>query len=280
MRLAAIWETNIPSLLGLPDASFDDAGVDSQGFIYACDGTNGKIYKVQPDGTGADVCLMPNTHGSGLKLAVMPDSSFYAADISSGEVMRYDENGSLTGSFGTSGVLSLCAAPDGILYTLTKIGCEEQLNAYDELGSIINTIPIFLENTHNDPTLMNMDTDDNGRLYLTLGTPPYCIWKIDPETAEIESISRLIEYTDNVALISDIAIDQSTNMLWVLMAYREFGRQMIDLYKPDGSLSDTLAIPRTDNLYGIVCAYKGLVYLLDTDSGPGSGKIVCLKVEE
>lgn len=280
MHLTVTWSINIPSLLGLPDASFDDSGIDSSGYIYACDGTNGKIYKVQPDGMSADVCFVPNSRGSGLKLAVMPDSTFYAADISSEIVMRYDENGSSSGSFGAPGVLSLCAAPDGLLYTLTKNGCEEQLNAYDELGSMVNTIPIFLENAHNDPTLINMDTDGTGNLYITLGTPPYQIWKINPETAEITSISRSIEYPDNVALISDIAIDKSTDMLWALMAYRDFGRQMIDLYTPDNNLVETMPIPRSDNLYGIVCAWQGLVYLLDTGSGPGSGNIVCLKAED
>ncbi|MHB1458533.1 MAG: NHL repeat-containing protein [Armatimonadota bacterium] len=280
MHVIETWKIDIPSLLGLPDASFDDAGIDSNGYIYACDGTNGKIYKVQPDGTGADVCLIPNSSTSSFKLAVMPDSTFYTADISSGMVMRYDENGSPAGSFGAPGILSLCAAPDGVLYTLSKNGCEEQLNAYDELGSLINSIPIYLENAHNDPILINLDADSNGSLYLNLGTPPYHIWKINPETVEIASISRPIEYPDDAILISDIAIDQSTNMLWVLLAYRELGRQMIDLYNPDGSLSDTLAIPRSDNLYGLVCAHNGSVYLLDTGSGPGSANILCLQIKE
>lgn len=280
MRVIETWRVNIPSLLGLSDASFDDAGIDAGGYIYVCDGTNGKIYKVQPDGAGADVCLIPGTHDLGLKLAVMPDSTFFTADISTGMLMRYDETGSPTGSFGAPGILSLCAAPDGVLYTLTKNGCEEQLNAYDELGSPINSIPIFLENTHNDPTLINLDADSGGNLYLTLGTPPYRIWKINPGTAGIGVIGRQIEYPDNMALIADIAIDRSTGALWVLMAYRDLGRQMIDLYNPDGKLSDTLAIPRSDSLYGIVCAYKGSVYLLDTGSGPGSGNVVCLKLNE
>ena len=280
MHVTETWKVNIPSLLGLSDASIDDAGIDSNGFIYACDGTNGKIYKVQADGKDADVCFVPNTRDSSLKLAVMPDSTFYAADISTGMVMRYDENGSPAGSFGAPGVLSLCSAPDGVLYTLTRNGCDEQLNAYDELGSMINSIPIFLENTHNDPTLINLDADSDGSLYLTLGIPPYHIWRINPETAEIGCISRSIEYPDNMALISDIAIDQSTNMLWVLMAYRESGRQMMDLYRPDGCLSDTIAVPRSDNLYGIICAFNSSVYLLDTGAGPGSGNIVCLDVKD
>ncbi|MHB1001529.1 MAG: NHL repeat-containing protein [Armatimonadota bacterium] len=275
---------NIPSLLGLTDAGMDDADVDAAGNIFVSDGLNGRVYRLQPDGSNFESFSIAHLNtldsDASINIAAACNSSFYVADPSTEVVARYDENGRMVGEFGVPGVLCLCSGPDDLIYVFSREDDTEQINSYDQLGSIVSTITAPVrEGAHLDSSLVNMDADLQGNVYVSYSTPPYRIWKQNLETEETITIGRTLDVPDNTILIADITVDRTANILWVLLAFRESGRQMIDAFNTDGEYIGSLQIPRSDNLYEIACAANSSIYLLDTGSGSNAGNLLRISVE-
>ena len=276
-----VWRLNIPELLGLAYVGLDDAGVDADGNVYVSDGTNGRVYKFQPDGvcvdafsvvasdcTGESVC--------GLNLAVAPDSTFYLADAANDAVIRYDEYGGFAGEFAAPGALSLCRGSQGLIYVFTNAEGIERINSYDSLGALVDTIPAPARHrAHLDPGLVNLDSDFEGNVYVSYGMPPYRIWKVKADGSGIDTWGRAMDYPEDAILIADIAFDQASGVLWTLLACKQFGRQMLDSFGPDGEFLGTVEIPQSEHLYSVICAAgESDLYLLDTGTSPGSGDLM------
>jgi len=269
------WWLNVPELLGLTDVGLDDADVDAHGDVYVSDGLNGCVYKFRPGEGLADVfsVIRPLPIGeeeeSSLNLAVAPDSTFCLADAQREVVIRYDETGACIGEFAAPGVLSLCCGPDGILYVLSNAEGVERIDCYDQIGSLVNTLPAPVRHrAYLDPGLVNLESDSEGSIYVSYGMPPYRVWKVKADGSDIAAWGRQIEHPEDAVLIADIALDPTSKVLWVLLASRRFGRQMLDAFSYEGEFLGTVEIPHSEPLYGVVCAPGGSdLYLLDTGNG-------------
>lgn len=272
MKIA--WLRNVPELLGLADFGFDDADTDRSGNIYISDSVNSRVYRFRCDGSLDDAFPVANSpEESSLNLAVSQDGDFYLAHTSSETVRRYDAQGRLLGEFSVPGVLALCKGAEGLIYVLSNEDGTEQISVCDPLGWIIEKLPAPPRyRAILDPTLANLDADAHGNIYVTYGMPPYQIWKVHPGGSSADAWSRPLDHPEDAVLISDIAFDPAANVVWILLARREAGRQQLDAFGIDGEFVGSSPIPHSDSLYGIVCSSgDGYLYLLETSNSPGAG---------
>lgn len=279
MHIVKKWQVNIPHIKELYDVGFDDAAIDSLNRVYICDSHNNRVYRISNTAEEIVSFDINNISDSNIRIAVMPDSVFFIADISASLIMRYDETGMQTGDFGLSDIICLCTGSDYLLYVLAmqnKVLC---INIYDQLGSLINTIPVDIETKHIDSILMNIDTDSDGCIYLNYGIYPYGIWKIQPDgNTEYLSI-REIDHPESAVLVADMSVNKQNNDIWFLLAYRQDGRQIADVYFPNDERLITLPLPASDQLYGLICVNDRFVYLMDTETGADSGNVVCYEIK-
>lgn len=275
---------NVPELLGLADAGLDDADVDAAGNVYVSDGVNGRVYKLSPSGSVDAYSVIRPVAGeeeeSSLNLAVAPDATFCLADIRNELVARYDESGKFAGEFPAPGVLSLCRGPEGLIYVLSSVEGVEQINVYDQLGGLIDTLPAPVRHRARlESGLVNLDCDPEGNIYVSYGMPPYRIWKVASDGSDIDVWSRALDFPEDAVLIADIALDPASGILWALLACKRFGQQLLDAFSPDGEFLGTLAIPHSQSLYGVICSPGGSeLCLLDTGAGPGAGDLMRISV--
>ncbi|HUV05121.1 MAG TPA: hypothetical protein VMX94_08435 [Armatimonadota bacterium] len=270
------WRLNVPEFLGLADVGLDDADVDAHGEVYVSDGLNGRVYKFRAGEGLLDVfsviqplCIAERE--CSLNVAVAADSTFCLADAHREVVIRYDEAGACIAEFAAPGVLSLCCGPDSTIYVLSSAEGVELINCYDEIGNLVNTLPAPARHRARlDPSLVNLESDSEGSIYVSYGMPPYRVWKVKADGSEVAAWGRRIEHPEDAVLIADIALDtqNSSDVLWVLLASKRFGRQMLDAFTPEGEFLGTLEIPHSDSMYGVVCASGGSdLCLLDTANG-------------
>lgn len=278
MHLVKRWHVNIPSLIGNSTVGFDDADIDSEGRLHICDSANGQVYRLYSDGSGIDTFDVMHSRDSVLSIAVMPDSSFCIADVSSSIIARYDENGAYMGDFGLPGVISICSGTEGTLHAIAKYGYEDAVYTYDMLGSPISTILLSMDAPHDDPALINMDADSKDCIYLTYGISPYTIWRIDQDGRISPVFERDVDQPSDTVLIADIAVNRHDDKLWALLAYREYGRQIIDVYNLRERALEPVLIPACDSLYGIICVFRDYAFLMDTDVGVDSGNALCFEI--
>jgi hypothetical protein len=277
------WQLNLPQVLGLADASFDDADVDAAGNIYISDSINCRIYKLGPDGSHSDTfsiaCHASDEAGLPcMNLAAAPDSTIFVADQGRQSVIRYNDTGQYAGEFPSPGALSLCYGPNNLVHVLSNADDIERIDSYDIFGGQIGALPAPARcRARLDPSLVNLDADSKeGCVYVSYGMPPYRIWKVKADGSEMDVLGRSIDYPEDAVLISDIAVD-SAGVLWVLLACRHAGRQVLDAFGRDGSFLGTFQTPHSDNLYGVLCASEdcGLL-LLNTGAVPGMGDLLCI----
>lgn len=279
-----VWQVNIPELLGLAQGGLDDMDVDAEGNVYIGDGMNGAVYKFRSTGELAssfDVVTSAPFEGeeAGLNLAVAPNSCLYVADPGNGVVVRYDAAGQKTGEFPAPGILELCCGPADALCILSVEGGTERIDCYNSAGGFIEALPApARRRARLDPELVNLEADPEGRIYVSYGMPPYRIWRVSPGSEGIEAWGRDVEHPEDAVLIADIAFEPTTSVLWVLLAGRKSGRQMLDTFSADGKYLDSIAVPFKENLYTAVCAAgDGTLYLLEGGTGPGSGDLVRIR---
>lgn len=279
--MQTVWSVNIPQSLGLVESGLDDLGIDGRGNIHISDGVNGSVYRVRPNGetdTTFEV-IRPGGADGGLHLAVVPDSSFYVADPSRDRIVRYDSNGHAVGEFTAPGLLALCRSPGDDLYVLASDSDGERINCYDFIGSRIDALCAPRRHrAHLDPELASIDADADGRAYVSYGMPPYRVWRVsrtevepaetDKECPNLETWQRDLDHPEDAVLISDITCEPVTSMLWVLLASRVAGRQMLDAFSGAGEFLGSVALPHSDNLYASVCSTgDGALCLLDGVAG-------------
>jgi hypothetical protein len=277
------WLRNIPELLGLSDFALDDADIDGYGNIYISDCVNGQVYRFKPDGSLDDVfAIEVSPNELSLNLAVTLEGDFYLAYALSERVVRYDSKGNFLGEFAVPGILTLCRAPEGLIYVLASEDEREEIRVCDPLGWVIETLPApprhrsFL-----DPGLTNLDADAEGNIYVSYGMPPYCVWKVRPDGFLAGTWSRPIDHPEDAVLISDIAFDPLARVVRVLLARRESGLQELDAFNLEGEFLGVSRIPHSDSLYGVICASPdGTLYLLETANSPGSGILAQLAVDK
>lgn len=276
-ELRAICRLNIPELFDLPDAGLDDAGVDGAGNLLVSDGSNGRVYRLSPLNE-FDVLPVIRSAGSdekesSLNIAVGPDSSFCVSDARREIVVRYGPGGEYLGEFTVPGVLTICRGPE-CLYALCVVDNAEEVGIYDELGFMVDRI--IAPPRHQarlDPSVVSMDSDPEGNVFLCYGVPPYQIWKVTAEGCE--TWRQDMDYPDQAILVADIAVDASSGTLWALLACKKSGRQVLDAFSLDGGFVGTYAVPHSETLYGVICpAGDSEFYLLDTGTGPGSGELL------
>jgi sugar lactone lactonase YvrE len=280
------WHLNLPELLGLPDAGLDDADVDERGNVFVSDGLNGRVYKLRPGGGSLDAFDVIRPHPVGeeeecsLNLAVSPDSTFCLADSGGEVIARYDGAGNSVGEFAAPGALSLCRGPDGLIYVLSSVEGIEKIDVYDELGSLVDTLPAPARHrAHLDPSMANLDSDPDGNVYVSYGMPPYRIWRVSADGSGTDRWSRPIDFPEDAVLIADIALDPTSRVLWALLACKQAGRQVLDAFGPDGEYLGSAEIPHSESLYGVICAAGGSgLCLLDTGSSRGAGDLMGISV--
>ena len=279
----AVWRLNIPELLGLPDFSLDDADTDAQGNVYVSDGVNGRVFKFLSDGTpNQSFDVVRTSEDSSLNLSVASDSTFCVADAGEGVIYRYDESGKPIGEFDAPGVLSLCRGRDGLISVLVSGDDEERVNIYHQSGALVDVMPAPTRHcAHLDPGLANLDCDMDGNIYVSYGMPPYRVWKVKADGSGIDTWSRYVDFPEDAILISDISVNPDSGVLWVLLACKQYGRQILDAFSLDGEFLGTVEIPHSDTLYGVACAVGGSdLYLLNTGTGPGSGDLARISLSK
>lgn len=280
-----VWRLRLPELLGLPSFGLDDVAVDNSGNVYVADSMNKSIYKLSSSSILLDsypVSVASPDDTSFLKLAVNPDLSFCVADITSGSVVKYAETGTLAGEYWTPGILALCHGPKGLTYVLSETDGMCRIDAYDSDGNIVDVLPApQRERADVDPSLVSMAADADGNVYVSHGMPPYQIWKARADGRGLKVIGRDIEHSEDAVLISDIAIDSESGILWSLMACKEAGLQLLDSFDLDGEFISTSGVPHSDSLYSVLStAGDSEIYLLDSGTGPGSGELLRCSVLE
>jgi sugar lactone lactonase YvrE len=279
-----VWQINIPEALDLAFIEANDIAIDPNGNIFVSDIANSGVYKFdsspqpvgifQVDFSDQDDMRMPPS------IAVAPDSTFSIADPKNEGVTMYNEDGKYAGEYGVPGVVCLCQGPNYSTLAMTSIDGCEHINIYDEFGSLVEIIPA--PSRHRgmiDPAFVNMDCDSQGNMYVSYGMPPYRIWKIAPRGMNTHTWTREFDYPEDAVLISDIAVDPGTGVVWALLACRNYGRQMIDAFSPDGDFLGTVYIPQADKLFGLISADSNSnLYLVDTGTGPGASDLLKLAV--
>lgn len=269
--IEVIRRLNIPELFNLADFSLDDADANGEG-VYVSDSANGCVYKIENSAAVSERFSVgypasDENPGGSINLAVASDSILYVADTDRELVTRYSHKGEFVSEFTVPGVLSLCHGPDGLIYALSNDEGIERISSYDQLGPVDTFAAPARYRAHLDATLVNLDSDPDGNLYVSYGMPPYRIWKVRAGGGEMETWGRALDYPEDAILIADIALDASSGVLWVLLACKEHGLQMLDAFNLDGEFLGTLSIPYSSNLYGVLCASEAGIYLLDTGSG-------------
>jgi len=279
-----IWQINIPEILDLAVAEANDIAVDPGGNIFVSDSANSGVYKfdssTHPVGTfqvefntQEDMWVPPS-------IAVAPDSTFSIADPLNEEVTMYSENGQYAGEYGVPGIVCMCQGPNYSTLAITSIDRHENINVYDEFGSLVETIPAPPRHRGMiDPAFVTMDCDHQGNTYISYGMPPYRIWKVTPGGANTHTWTREFDYPEDAVLVTDIAVDPGTGVVWALLACRDYGRQMIDAFSPEGDFLGTVNIPQADKLFGLISADSNSnLYLVDTGVGPGASDLLKLSV--
>ena len=280
-----IWRVNIAEALDLFETGFDDLCADPEGRVYVGDGVNASVHRIAPQGEierTFDVINPAPIQGqeSGLSLLVTADSSFSVADPGNGRVVRYDPMGRETGEFAAPGLLAFCGGPDDTVYVLSSSGDEEKLDCYDAIGCPLDTLCAPKRHrSHLAPELVSVDVDTVGSAYVSYGMPPYRVWRIS-RTAEVAEVGdrcagtsldtwqRDFDHPEDAVLISDICFDPASSILWVLLAFRQSGRQALDAFSPQGDFLGSVGLPRIENLFSGVCASgDGGLYALDGAAG-------------
>lgn len=281
-------QINIAELLGLAEVGLDDADADAQSNVFLSDGVNGRVYKVDPNGfvvNSFDV-IKPKESSEGmetsLNIAAAPDSTFCLADTSSEVVVRYAADGSVTGEFPAPGVLSLCHGPDGLFRILSSDEGIERLQLYDALGSLVEELPAPPKSRARlDAATVNLDCDADGNVFVSYGMPPYRVWKVKADGSETVALGREIDCPEDAVLIADIAVDPVSNGVWVLLALKRSGRQVLDFFDRDGDFAGSTELPHSESLYGVLCASGGSqIDLVDTGSGVGAGNLVRARISQ
>lgn len=286
IEVSTIWRVNIPELLGLFDFGLDDLGVDGAGRAYVADGVNGSVYRFGLGGAVEqtfDAIRPTNLNGmdAALCLSVADDSSFCAADPGSERVVRYDALGQAVGEFAAPGILALCRAPDEAIYALVCSENGEHIDCYDSLGSRLESLCAPRRSRARlVPELVAIDADRVGRAYLSYGMPPYRIWRVSRSSgnadeaeascvpSDLDGWGRVLDHPEDALLISDLTFNRSGSILWVLLAMRDSGRQVLDAFSDSGDFLGSAALPHMDNLCSGVCAAAdGSLYLLDSSDG-------------
>ncbi len=292
-EIRSAWRVNIPEVTGAPDISLDDLGMDGLGRIYVADGWNGTVYRFTPSGELEDAfsVIKPSDldgEETAMVLAVFRDSSFCVGDAGAGRVIRYDSAGLMTGEFAVPGLVALSCAPDDSTYALASDGEGERVECYDMIGSRMETL--CAPRRHRvrlGPGLARLDSDAGGRAFLSYGMPPYRVWcvtrsaspeELSPEhesdcIGELQAWGRDLDHPEDAVLVSDLSYDSAAGALSVLLACRESGRQVLDLFSSAGDFLDSIPLPHSDNLYNAVCCGRdGSLLLLDD----AVGDLVCL----
>jgi streptogramin lyase len=274
---------NIPDLLGLADAGLDDVDVDADGNVYVSDGVNGMVYKFPPNIIAVESfsVIRPGTvdeEESSLNISVAPDSTFCLADSGNERVIGYSASGEYMNEFPAPGGLSLCRGPEGMVYVLSNAGGVEHIDCYDQLGGLITALPAPARHReYIDSGLVNLDSDSDGNVYISYGMPPYRIWKVSADGSGMDAWGREIDFPEDAILIADLAVDREAGVVWVLLACKEAGRQLLDAFSLAGEFLGTVEIPHSQALYSIGCSSGGTeLYLLDAFTGPGTGNLVRL----
>lgn len=280
-----VWKLKIPELLGLPSFGLDDMAVDKTGNVFVSDSTNKSVYKLSSDSSLVDsypIGFGSYDDSSFLKLSVHPDSTFWVADISSEAVVQYEESGTPSNEYWTPGILSLCQGPDSITYVLSETDGMCRVDAYDIEGNIVDVLSApKRERVDLDPSLISMAADADGNVYISHGMPPYNIWKVRADGSGTDEIGREIDYSEDAVLVSDIAVDSDSGILWSLLAYKDAGLQILDSFALDGKLLSTNGIPHSDSMYSVLSAGSDSeIYLLDNGTGPGSGELLRCSMPE
>lgn len=279
-------QVNIAELLGLADIGLDDADADAQSNVFISDGVNGRVYKIHPDGVLSDSfeVMRPNDAGEGvetsLNLAAAPDSTFCVADVGNASVVRYGADGRVMGEFPAPGVISLCHGPEGLFSVLSSCEGKECIHLYDYLGSRVESLPAPARSRARlDAAIVNLDCDHEGNVFVSYGMPPYRVWRVSADGSEMTALGRDIDYPEDALLVADIAVDPVSGGLWVLLALKQAGRQILDFFSGDGDFVGSAELPHSNSLYGVLCASAGSqLNLLDTGSGPGAGSLVRVRV--
>jgi hypothetical protein len=264
----------------------DDIAVDKAGNVFVVDSMNKSIYKLSSSSILIEsyaVAAGSSEDTSFLKLTVHPDSSFWVADITAGSVVRYAETGNLANEYWTPGILALCQGPNALTYVLSETDGMCRIDAYDTEGTIVDVLPApKRDRVDVDPSLISMAADSHGNVYISHGMTPYTIWKVWADGSGMVAIGREIEeYSEDAVLVSDIAIDSESGILWSLMACKEAGLQLLDAFTLDGEFISTTGIPHSDSLYSVLSAAgDSEIYLLDNGTGPGSGELLRCSVLE
>ena len=276
-EMRAACRLNIPELFDLPDAGLDDAGVDGAGNLLISDGSTGRVYKISPDNEFDMFPVIrsvgPGEKESSLNIAVGPDSSFCLADAWRETVIRYGPSGEYLGEFSVPGALTICRGPD-CLYALCTLEDGEVIGVYDEFGFPMDILPAPpRQRGRLDPSIVSMDCDPAGNVYISYGVPPYQIWKVTADG--LQTWGQDTDYPDSAILIADIAVDQAAGTLWALLACRTSGRQIVDAFTLHGEFLGARAIPHSEPLYGVICPAGNCgLYLIDTGTGPASGEVL------
>ncbi|HEY3297449.1 MAG TPA: hypothetical protein VGK34_02240 [Armatimonadota bacterium] len=275
------WRLNLPQILTLPDFGLDDVDADSYGNVYVSDSVNSCVYKFAPSGMplGSFPVNYPSfsaNEGFLMNLAVDGNANFLISDGHNGLVLKYDGYGNLLDQYWTPGVLTICAESTGKVYALTNSGGIERIECYSEDGTLADILPAPQRNrSQSDPSLLNLDVDAQGNVYMSEGTPPYRIWRIRADGSQIETLERYIDFPEDAILIADIGVDRATGNVYSLLACKEAGQQIVDCFSPDGEYLGMLGVPHSETMYSVMCVSpdSGL-YLLDTSTGPGGGDLM------
>ncbi len=158
-------------------------------------------------------------------------------------------------------------------------GGTERINCHDPIGDLVEILPAPARHrTRLDPELVNLEADPEGRIYVSYGMPPYQIWRVSSGRSEIEAWGRDVDYTEDAVLIADIAFEPAASIVWVLLACRKSGRQVLDAFSAAGEHLGSVGAPLEQNLYSGVCAAgDGCLYLLGGAAGPGGGDLVRIR---
>jgi hypothetical protein len=159
---------------------------------------------------------------------------------------------------------------------LTDVDGQQHVVSFDQMGNPISEMPgPARANAILDPTIVNLDSDADGNVFVTYGVPPYQVWRLSADGSGIDTIGRDLDQPADTILVSDIACDRRSGILWVLLGIREQGLQTIDAFSPDGRLVGSFGIPLSESILNVACACDSGLYLVNTGgTGPSSGDLL------